>query len=65
MYTKEIGSILANAWFIGTLAHPDAFADVDPVAKAEEIESFLVGAPVFDAMNAIFEGLAFRKVPLE
>jgi iron complex transport system substrate-binding protein len=64
IYTKEVGSILADAWFIGTLTRPDSFGDVDPVVKANEIEEFLVGKPVFKEMNALFDGNAFQRVPL-
>jgi iron complex transport system substrate-binding protein len=62
-YTKNYGSILANAFFIGKLIYPERFADVDPAAKADEIYSFLVGKPVFNEMNDMFHGLAYT--PLE
>jgi ABC-type Fe3+-hydroxamate transport system, periplasmic component len=62
-YTKNYGSILANAFFIGKLIYPERFADVDPAAKADEIYSFLVGKPVFREMNDMFHGLAYT--PLE
>lgn len=65
IYDKEVGAILANAWFIGTLTRPDTFEDVDPLVRADAIETFLVGKPVTRAMNGYFSGLAFRKVPLE
>ena len=63
-YTQNFGSILANAYFIGKLLYPEKFADIDPVAKADEIYTFLVGKPVFGMLNAAFEGLAFQPVPL-
>jgi len=65
LYHIEVGSILANAWFIGTITRPDTFRDVDPVARANEIETFLVGAPVFDAFNAAYDGLVFQRVSVE
>lgn len=61
-YTKNYGSILANAYFIGKILYPERFADVDPVAKADEIYTFLVGKPVFKEMNALFKGLLFTAV---
>jgi len=61
-YTKNYGSILANAYFIGKVLYPERFADVDPAAKADEIYRFLVGKPVFKDMNAIFDGLAYQPV---
>jgi iron complex transport system substrate-binding protein len=63
-YTKNYGSILADAFFVGKLVHPDRFADVDPAAKADEIYSFLLGKPLFDDLNAMFGGLAFTQVPV-
>lgn len=64
-YTQNFDSILANAYFIGKLLYPDRFADVEPAAKADEIYSFLVGRPVFAEMNRSFQGLAYRRVPLD
>ncbi|SFD77435.1 ABC transporter substrate-binding protein [Salipiger profundus] len=65
LYHVELGSVLANAWFIGSVTRPDAFGDVDPVAKAKEIESFLVGKPVFDTFNAAYGKMVFQHVPVE
>lgn len=64
IYNTEIGSVFANAWFIGSLLLPDTFGDVDPAEKAREIETFLVGAPVFDAMDAAYEGMVFQRIPV-
>jgi len=64
-YTKNYGSILANAYFIGKLLYPEQFADVDPAEKADEIYTFLVGKPVFDQMNAMFLGNAFKRIELK
>jgi iron complex transport system substrate-binding protein len=63
-YTKNFGSVLADAWFIGKTLYPERFQDVDPETKADAIYTFLVGEPVFDAMNAMFSDLAFTRVPL-
>ena len=64
-YSRNYGSILADAWFIGKLLHPDTFTDVDPAAKANEIYTFLVGKPVFADMDAMFQNMAFKPVPLK
>jgi len=64
-YTRNYGSILANAYFIGTLLYPDTFGDVDPAAKADEIYSFLVGKPVFGEMSRSFGDLAFRQITVD
>ena len=61
-YTINYGSILANAYFIGKTLYPERFADVDPVVKANEIYTFLVGKPVFGEMNRMFQGMAYTPV---
>lgn len=63
-YTKNYGSILANAYFIGKLLYPERFTDVDPAAKADEIFTFLVGAPVFKEMDDMFQNLPYTKIPV-
>jgi iron complex transport system substrate-binding protein len=64
-YTKNYGSILANAYFIGKVLYPRRFADVDPATKADEIYRFLVGKPVFNNMNSIFKGFAYQPVSVK
>jgi iron complex transport system substrate-binding protein len=64
-YTKNFGSILADAYFIGKVLYPDRFDDVDPAAKADEIYAFLVGEPVFDKLNGLFRGMAFSRIDTE
>ena len=64
-YTKNYGSILANAYFIGKTVYPDRFADIDPAAKADEIYTFLVGKPVFAEMKAMFDNLAYEAVDVD
>ena len=61
-YTINYGSVLANAYFIGSILYPERFQDVDPVAKAEEIYHYLVGKPVFKEMNRYFNSMAFKPV---
>ncbi len=63
-YSQNFGSILANAYFIGTLIYPDTFGDIDPAVRADEIYQFLTGAPVFEQLNEAFGGYAFRAVSL-
>jgi iron complex transport system substrate-binding protein len=61
-YTKNYGSVLANAYFIGKVLYPDRFRDVQPAAKADQIYEFLVGKPVFNQMNAFFDDMAYKAV---
>ncbi len=62
-YTTNYGSVLADAYFIGTVLYPDRFSDVRPEAKADEIYTFLVGKPLFAQLDEAFEGLVFKKIP--
>jgi iron complex transport system substrate-binding protein len=63
-YTANQGSIMADAYFIGKVLYPDRFTDVDPVDKADEIYSFLVGEPVFDQLNEMFANTAFTRLDI-
>jgi len=64
-YTRNFGSVLANAYCVGKVLHPDRFADVDPARQADAIYGFLVGRPVFAAMDAAFQGLAYDPLPVD
>jgi iron complex transport system substrate-binding protein len=61
-YSQNYESILANAYFIGKVLYPERFADIDPAAKADEIYTFIVGKPVFQAMNETFGNLAYTRL---
>lgn len=63
-YTQNFGSILANAYYIGKLLYPERFQDIDPVMKANQIYTFLVGKPVFDQMSQAFGMLVFKPIPI-
>jgi len=63
-YSQNHGSILADAYFIGKILYPERFEDVDPVKKADEIYSFLVGKPVYEEMDKSFGGHVFKKIDL-
>ncbi|MBN1523182.1 MAG: iron ABC transporter substrate-binding protein [Spirochaetales bacterium] len=64
-YTQNHGSTLANAYFIGKILYPEQFKDIDPVKKADEIFTFLVGKPVFKDINTSFSNLAFTRLELK
>ncbi|AEH24866.1 iron ABC transporter substrate-binding protein [Pyrococcus yayanosii] len=61
-YTTNIGTALADAYFIGKVLYPDRFEDIDPAKKADEIYTFLVGKPVYSVMAEQFGG--FGKIDL-
>ncbi|GAB6147485.1 hypothetical protein JCM10135_00260 [Stetteria hydrogenophila] len=55
-YATNIGTALADAYFVGKVLYPDRFSDVDPVEKADEIYTFLVGKPVYREMAEKYGG---------
>ena len=57
-------TILADAYYIGKVLYPEQFADIDPAAKADEIYEFVVGAPVYDQLNANVNNLSFTKLEI-
>lgn len=63
-YTQNHGSILANAYYVGKILYPERFKDIDPMKKADEIYTFLVGKAVFENMDESFGNLAFRRINL-
>ena len=50
-YTTNVGTALADAYAIGKILYPDAFADIDPEQKCDEIYTYLVGRPVYARMK--------------
>ncbi|MBO6040743.1 MAG: ABC transporter substrate-binding protein [Oscillospiraceae bacterium] len=54
---------LASAYYTGCLLYPEAFADVDPAAKAEEIYEFFLGRGDYRALLEE-NGLGFAEVRL-
>ena len=46
-YHTNLAVAFANAYYIGKVLYPDRFADIDPVAKANEIFIKFVGVPLY------------------
>ncbi|MBC7246910.1 MAG: iron ABC transporter substrate-binding protein [Actinobacteria bacterium] len=61
-YTTNIDTAIADAYFMGKAVFPEAFEDVDPEAKADEIYGFLLGEALYRRMAADFGG--FKKIDL-
>jgi iron complex transport system substrate-binding protein len=57
-YATNVDTAIADAYFMGIVVYPDAFQDVDPVAKAGEIYRFLLGEDAYGAMARDFGGFA-------
>jgi len=58
-YAQNFGSVLANAYYVGKTVYPDRFRDVDPAGLADEVFSFLLGAPVFRQLNTTARDIIF------
>lgn len=63
-YSRNYGSIIADAFYVGKVLYPERFADIDPKAKADEIYTFMVGRPVLENMNNSFKEKSFDKLEL-
>ncbi|WP_457612268.1 iron ABC transporter substrate-binding protein [Methanocaldococcus sp.] len=59
-YTTNIGTAIADAYYIGKVLYPDRFENINPERKADEIYSFLVGKPVYEIMKEKLGG--FKKL---
>jgi iron complex transport system substrate-binding protein len=62
-YTTNVGTALADAYYIGKVLYPERFKDINPEEKADEIYTFLVGKPVYKEMAKKFGG--FKKLEFE
>ncbi|WP_461867077.1 iron ABC transporter substrate-binding protein [Thermococcus sp.] len=62
-YATNIGTAMADAYFVGKILYPERFADIDPTEKANEIYTFLVGKPVYEELSKQFGG--FGKMSLD
>ena len=55
-YSTNIDTAIADAYFLGKVLYPDAFADIDPAEKADEIYTGLLGVGVYEQMKENFGG---------
>jgi iron complex transport system substrate-binding protein len=55
-YSTNLDTAIADAYFLGKVLYPAAFADVDPAQKADEIYTALLGQLVYNQMAAAFGG---------
>ncbi|WP_054839535.1 ABC transporter substrate-binding protein [Thermococcus sp. JCM 11816] len=62
-YNTNLGTAIADTYYIGKVLYPEHFSDVDPVKKADEIYAFLVGKPVYETLKEQFGG--FGKIDFE
>ncbi len=60
-YNTNIGTAIADSYFMGKTIFPEAFEDIDPAEKADEIYESLLGVPMYEQMARDFGGF----VPLD
>jgi iron complex transport system substrate-binding protein len=61
-YNTNIDTAIADAYYLGKILYPAAFADVEPEQKADEIYQALLGQPVYAQMAATFGGFGDLKL---
>jgi iron complex transport system substrate-binding protein len=55
-YNTNIDTAIANAYYLGKILYPAAFADINPEQKADEIYQALLGQPAYAQMAETFGG---------
>lgn len=50
-YYLNIETLYINSYFVGKIINPEAFSDIDPAAKADEIFEKFCGAKCYEAIN--------------
>ena len=55
-YATNFVNVLANAWFVGKVMHPQAFRNIDAEGKARRLYRVMVGRDVYDQMKSIYDG---------
>ncbi|MHB9292994.1 iron ABC transporter substrate-binding protein [Hollandina sp. SP2] len=53
---------IADAYYAGKIIFPNVFRDIDPIAKADEIFTVMLGEPFYDKLVAA--GLRFEKMTI-
>ncbi len=55
-YYRNIETAIANLYFMGKLLYPQAFKQIDPEGKADEIYTFILGCPLYKEMAGLYGG---------
>jgi iron complex transport system substrate-binding protein len=56
-YLTNIGTVVADAYAVGTILYPEKFRDIKPDERADQIYEFLLGKSVYQEMAGNFGGL--------
>ncbi|GKX29713.1 iron ABC transporter substrate-binding protein [Vallitalea longa] len=62
-YHTNIGTAMADAYYLGKVLYPDSFSDIEPEKKADEIYKFLLGKEVYKKMAEDFG--EFNKITID
>ena len=62
-YSTNIGTAMADAYYIGKVLYPEKFKDIDPEKKADEIYKSLLGKELYSEMAKNLGG--FKKITLK
>jgi len=62
-YAMNFGTVLADAYAVGTVLYPDRFGDDDPASKADDVYEAFVGARVYDTLVEAY-GAGFGKMAI-
>jgi iron complex transport system substrate-binding protein len=55
---------LANAYYMGSVLYPEAFSDIDPKVKADEIYNKFLGSSLFSELNSQYDNLAYSHLDI-
>ena len=64
-YTTNLGTALADAWAVAKVLYPERFEDIDAAKMADAVYTFLVGAPVYEQMQADWGTIGARAAFLD
>lgn len=55
-YSTNYATVLANAWYAGSVLYPEKFEDVDPAKKADNIYRQFLGEAVYENLESEYGG---------
>ena len=64
-YSTNHATVLANAWFVGSVLYPGRFSDTAPKKKADEIYRFFLGRPVYDSLKSEYGGYGSVNIGIQ
>ncbi len=61
-YYNNVETAMADIYYAGSILYPEAFASIDPIEKADEIYTFLLGEPLYEQMAELYGG--YKQITL-